>query len=84
MIKNGLLNSNCLIVTRMEKITENPLKILETIIDEKKKKIEANRYSKGAVLAQYYDIEKVAMLQPTFDMLKNIQQRLEILENKQN
>lgn len=82
MIKNGLLNSNCLIVTRMEKITENPLKILETIIDEKKKKIEANRYSKSVILARYYDIEKLSMLQPTFDMLKNIQQRLEILENK--
>jgi len=66
----------------MEKMTENPLKILETIIDEKKKKIEENRYSKRAVRAKYYDIEKIAMLQPTFDMLKNIQQRLEILENK--
>jgi len=82
MIKNGFLNPSYLIVTRMEKMTENLLKILETIIDEKKKQIEANRYSKSIPLAQFYDREKVAMLQPTFDILKNIEQRLEILENK--
>ena len=70
------------VVTRMEKMIENPLKILETIIDEKKKQIERNNYSKSIVLARFYDIEKLSMLQPTFDMLKNIQHRLEILENK--
>ena len=63
-------------------MTENPLKILETIIDEKKKQIERNNYAKSVVLARFYDIEKLSMLQPTFDMLKNIEQRLEILENK--
>ena len=80
MIKNGLLNSNCLIVTRMEKITENPLKILETIIDEKKKQIERNSYSKSVPLARFYDQEKVTFLEPILDALKNIQQRLEALE----
>jgi len=84
MIKNELLNYRYWVVTRMEKMIENPLKILETIIDEKKKQIEANRYSKSIPLAQFYDREKLTMLQPTFDMLKNIQQRLETLENKQN
>ena len=44
---------------------ENPMKVLETIIEEKKKKIENNRYSKSIPLAQYYDQEKVAMLEPS-------------------
>lgn len=60
----------------------NPMKVLETIIEEKKKKIENNRYSKSIPLAQYYDQEKVAMLEPIFAMLQDIQKRLMALENK--
>jgi tRNA U55 pseudouridine synthase TruB len=59
-----------------------PLKTLENIIDEKKKKIERNNYSKSIPLAQFYDREKVAYLEPIFNMLKNIQERLEVLEKK--
>jgi hypothetical protein len=59
-----------------------PLKTLEGILDEKKKQIERNRYSKSIPLARFYDQEKVAYLEPIFNMLKNIQERLEVLEKK--
>ena len=60
----------------------NPMKVLVDIIDEKKKKIENNRYSKSLPLAQYYDQEKVAMLEPILNMLQDIQKRLTALETK--
>ncbi len=60
-----------------------PLKALEGIIDNKKKQIERNNYSKSVPLAAFYDREKVAYLDPIFNMLKNIQERLEILEKKE-
>jgi len=60
----------------------NPMKVLEDIIDEKKKKIENNRYSKSLPLAQYYDQEKVAMLEPILNALQDIQKRLTALETK--
>jgi hypothetical protein len=60
----------------------NPMKVLGDIIDEKKKKIENNRYSKSLPLAQYYDQEKVAMLEPILNALQDIQKRLTALENK--
>jgi hypothetical protein len=60
----------------------NPIKILGDIIDEKKKKIENNRYSKSLPLAQYYDQEKVAMLEPILNALQDIQKRLTALEIK--
>jgi hypothetical protein len=69
----------------IEKETEkkaNPLKVLEVIIDEKKKKIANNRYSKSIPLARFYDEEKVSMLEPIFNMLLDIQKRLDVLENK--
>lgn len=59
-----------------------PLKTLEGILDEKRKQIERNRYSKSIPLARFYDLEKVAYLEPIFNMLKNIQERLEVLEKK--
>ena len=60
----------------------NPMKVLGDIIDEKKKKIENNRYSKSLPLAQYYDQEKVAMLEPILNALQDIQKRLTALETK--
>jgi hypothetical protein len=60
----------------------NPMKVLENIIDEKKKKIENNRYSKSLPLAQYYDQEKVAMLEPILNALQDIQKRLTALETR--
>ena len=62
-----------------EKVT-NPLKTLKSIIDEKKSKIHGNCYSKSLPLARYYDKEKVEMLEPIYNMLKNIQDRLDVLE----
>ena len=61
----------------------NPLKVLEEFIDEKKKKIANNRYSKAILLAQFYDQEKVSMLEPIFNMLQDIQKRLDALEKKE-
>ena len=61
----------------------NPMKVLEDIIDEKKKQIENNRYSKSVPLARFYDVEKVAMLEPIFAILADIQHRLELLEKKE-
>ncbi len=60
-----------------------PLKALESIIDEKRKKIEANEYHPRMPLVRLYDQEKVAFLEPIFNMLTNIQQRLEALETKE-
>jgi hypothetical protein len=61
-----------------------PMKTLEAILDEKRKKIEFNRIRTGKF---YYDSmridqEKLSYLEPIFNMLKNIQERLEVLENK--
>jgi hypothetical protein len=57
-----------------------PLDTLEDIIIEKRKQIERNSYSKSLSLAKFYDEEKLAVLEPIFDMLKNIQERLVIIE----
>ena len=58
----------------------NPLATLGKIIEEKKQQICINSYSKSKPLARFYDEEKVAMMEPIFNMLKDIQQRLEVLE----
>ena len=61
----------------------NPMRVLEVIIEEKKKQIENNRYSKSLPLAKFYDQEKLAMLEPIFNMLVDIQKRLDALEKKE-
>ena len=61
-------------------LLNNPLKALETIIKDKRKKIETH-YNKD-FRKKVSEQEKVATLEPIFNMLKNIQERLEILENK--
>ena len=57
----------------------NPMKVLEVIIDEKKKQIAQNT---KVPLARFYDQEKLSMLEPIFHMLQDIQKRLDVLENK--
>ncbi len=57
-----------------------PLKALESIVEEKKKKIAQNRYSSSVPLARLYDQEKVAMLEPILAALSNIMVRLDALE----
>lgn len=66
---------------QIEKIN-NPLKTFEMIIDEKRKQIDQNSYTKSIPLAKFYDQEKLAMMEPIYYMLKNIQERLTVLENK--
>ena len=58
----------------------NPLATLGQIIEAKKEQISRNSYSKSLPLARFYDEEKVAMLEPIYKMLKDIQQRLTVLE----
>jgi hypothetical protein len=70
---------------QLEKDTEqkeNPLRVLEDIINTKKEKIKRNSYSKSIPLAQFYDQEKVAMLEAIYTILKSIHERLEALEQK--
>ena len=61
-----------------------PLKTLEGIVDQKRKQIQSNSYSKSIPLARFYDEEKLGYLEPIFNMLKNIQERLEVLEKRSN
>jgi hypothetical protein len=71
--------------TEAEKEVEkraNPMKVLGDFIGDKKKEIENNRYSKNLLLARFYDQEKVSYLEPIFNMLKSINERLEALEQK--
>ena len=60
-----------------------PLKTLDDFVDKKKDQVQNNRYSKIIPLARFYDQEKLEYLEPILDMLKNIQERLEALENKE-
>lgn len=65
-----------------------PLKTLEGILDEKRKKIEKTQYTQvsssrfNAELHKNRDIETAEFLGYIINMLKNIQERLEVLEKK--
>jgi hypothetical protein len=61
---------------------ENPLNTLKDIIDEKRNQVERNSYSKSVPLARYYDIEKLGYLEAIFNMLKDLNKRVENLEKK--
>lgn len=62
---------------------ESPLKVLEDIIEQKRIRVERNRNSKGIPLARFHsDKDKLAMLEPIFNMLKSIDERLKALEPK--
>jgi len=55
----------------------------ENIINEKAKQLKENRYSKSIPLAAYYyDREKLAMMEAIFEILKNIDERLNKVEKK--
>ena len=60
----------------------NPMKTFEDIINNKRKQIESNHYSKSIPLAQFYDREKLAYFEPIFMALQNIMARLDALEQK--
>jgi hypothetical protein len=57
------------------------LQILENFIEDKKERIQKNRYSRSVPLAAYYDGEKIAFLEPILNVLKDFQLRLEALES---
>ena len=58
------------------------MKALEDIIEKKRQQIERNNYAKSIILAQFFDREKLAMLEPIFNVLKELQERIDILEGK--
>ena len=55
-------------------------KVLDEFIEEKKKKIKQDRYSKSIPLARFYDQEKVKYLEAIFNILNEIDCRLKKLE----
>ena len=61
----------------------NPMKVLKDIIDEKNKQIENHKYARSAPLARFHEQEKVAILEPIFNIFVDIQKRLEALEKKE-
>jgi hypothetical protein len=61
---------------------ENPLNTLKDIIDEKKDKVERNSYSKSVPFARGYDIEKLGYLESIYNMLRDLNERVENLEKK--
>ena len=79
---NGLEEQKRIETEKEKEKRDNPLNVLKNIIDEKRKQINNNSYSKSIPLARFYDQEKLAMMEPIFNMFKDIQDRLEILEKK--
>ena len=62
---------------------ENPLNTLKDIIDEKRKYVETINYSfKGAHASVSMMTDKIGYLEPIFNMLKDIKERVENLEKK--
>lgn len=59
----------------------NPLKTLEDIFKQIKDNIERMRESKHPVQIIYAN-QTVSLIEPIVDMLKNIQERLDVLEQK--
>jgi ribosome-binding factor A len=57
------------------------IKTLESIVNAKRKQIEQNSYCKSIPLTRFYDQEKLAFLEPIANLLKNIEGRLDALEN---
>ena len=78
---NALEEQKAIRVEKAEKERAFPLDALEKIIHLKKQQIERNSYSKSLPLARFYDQEKIGYLEPIFNMLVDIQKRLEALEN---
>jgi hypothetical protein len=65
-----------------KKVTTPSIEKLEAVIENKRRRIENNSYSKSLPLARLYDTEKVEFLQPILDALKDINCRLVALESK--
>ena len=61
---------------------ENPLNTLRVLIIEKRNQVELNSYSKSIPLARYNDIEKLGYLESIYNMLRDLNERVENLEKK--
>ena len=55
---------------------------LELIIQAKKAQIERNSYSKSIPLAQFYDREKLEMMDAIYSILKSFDDRISAIEKK--
>jgi hypothetical protein len=60
----------------------NPLDVLEDIIDKKRKEIKNNAYSKSPPFVRFNEQDKLAMLEPIFNMLNDIKERLDRIESR--
>lgn len=59
-----------------------PIDILEEFVEAKKTRIARKSYSKNNPLAEFYDREKVEFLQPILDALRDINERLDVIESR--
>jgi len=85
MLRNRLISLEAqkkITVETEEEKRKNPMDTFKNIIESKRNQINNNSYSKSIPLARFYDQEKLQMMEPIYDMLKNIQDRLEVLEKK--
>lgn len=57
---------------------------LELIIQAKKAQIERNSYSKSIPLAQFYDREKLEMMDAIYSILKSFDDRISATEKSNN
>jgi len=57
---------------------------LELIIQAKKAQIERNSYSKSIPLAQFYDREKLEMMDAIYSILKSFDDRISAIEKSNN
>lgn len=60
----------------------HPLIILGDILEQIKNKVKRNSYSKSLTLGRFYDREKVSIIEPIHNLLKDLEKRIEILEKK--
>lgn len=61
---------------------ENPLNNLRVLIILKRNEVELNSYAKSDPLGRYYDIEKLGYLESIYNTLRDLKERVEILEEK--
>jgi hypothetical protein len=55
-------------------------KVINDVLTEKKTAIDNNKYSKSVPLARYYDQELVTHLEAIYNILQNVDERLNKLE----
>ena len=64
----------------MEAMKDSVMQKLELIIQAKKTQIERNSYSKSIPLAQFYDREKLEMMDAIYSILKSFDDRISAIE----